>query len=241
MNNYRYFKFRFINKFLIDSLTKNTIYFAHPKQLNDPFDCNLDIKKSIRNALSSVRGGRAVKLESLLKSDSFLKNFQEKINKVGVCSFSLNSIQPLMWSHYANNHRGVCILYDIPIDFLDDKDKIIGVSKVSYLPNILTSWFENIDETLYKVPSDFAVELAKVVLTAKAPPWKYEEEARIIRSKAGLFNIPKEFIKQICFGLQTPQEDKELIKLIINRFDYQVTFCEMVRTDADFGIDAQEI
>jgi hypothetical protein len=220
---------------------KSTIYFAHPRQLNDPFDCNLDIKKSIRNALPSVGDGRVAKLENLLKKDSFFKDFQEKISEVGVCSFSLTLKQPLMWSHYANNNRGVCILYDISPDFLDNKDKIIGVSKVSYEPNTLTNWFVNIDETILNVPSEFVVELAKVVLTAKAPPWDYEEEARIIRPNAGPFNIPREFIKQICFGLQTPPEDKELIKLIMDRFDNQVTFCEIVRTDTDFGIDAEEI
>lgn len=241
MSNYQYFKFRSVNKHLIDSLMKSTLYFAHPRQLNDPLDCNLDIKKSIRNALPFLGNDRVAKLENLLKKDSFFKAIQEKISEVGVCSFSLTLKQPLMWSHYANNHRGVCILYDIPPDFLDDKDKIIGVSKVSYEPNTLTNWFMNIDEELFNAPSQFVVELAKVLLTAKAPPWAYEEEARIIRPNGGPFKIPRELIKQICYGLQTPPEDKELIRLIMDRFDNQVTFCEMVRTDSDFGIDAEEI
>ena len=241
MSNYQYFKFRSVNKYLLDSLIKSTLYFAHPRQLNDPFDCNLDIRKSIRSALPFLANERAAKLENLLKKDSFFRNIQAKISNVGVCSFSLTMKQPLLWSNYANNHKGLCILYDIPPDFLDDKKEIIGVSKVSYEPNALTNWFVNIDEKLFNVPSEFVIELAKLVLTAKAPSWGYEEEARIIRPNSGPFKIPREFIKQICFGLETPAEDKELIRLITDGFDNQVAFCEMVRTNTDFGIDVEEI
>ena len=46
---YQYFKFRVINKYLLESLMQGALYFASPEELNDPFDCNLDIKKAIIN------------------------------------------------------------------------------------------------------------------------------------------------------------------------------------------------
>jgi hypothetical protein len=65
--NYHLFKFRDIDKYTIDSLIKGTIFFSPPEKLNDPFDCNLDVKKSILNASEyllrngSLRGSENLK------------------------------------------------------------------------------------------------------------------------------------------------------------------------------------
>jgi hypothetical protein len=39
------YKYRAINKRLIESLINQTLYFARPDELNDPFDCRIDLQK----------------------------------------------------------------------------------------------------------------------------------------------------------------------------------------------------
>ncbi len=56
MSEYIFFKYRPVNKFLLDSLVKAVIYFPNRKQLNDPFDCNVDIVKSVENAIEQSDG-----------------------------------------------------------------------------------------------------------------------------------------------------------------------------------------
>ena len=54
MDDYRFYKYRKINSRLLNSLEDGTVYFSHQKDLNDPFDCELDIEKAINNAADDL-------------------------------------------------------------------------------------------------------------------------------------------------------------------------------------------
>ena len=128
------FKFKSISKHLLGSLLKGSLHFSTPSQLNDPFDCNIDIKKSIGNAVNRLEGKAKKNLYKLSKAELFTRKLPEQLKKVGICSFSVNKddksrIQQhtLMWSHYGDNHRGVYVKYVIPEEFiLDERRQIIG-------------------------------------------------------------------------------------------------------------------
>lgn len=45
-----------------------------------------------------------------------------------------------MWSHYADQHRGIALHYDFPIDFLNNPDEIFGVAPVKYGTNTVSDW-----------------------------------------------------------------------------------------------------
>ena len=83
--------------------------------------------------------------------------------------------------------------------------------------------------------------MAKKYLAVKSPEWKYEKEARIIRSKPRSLKIKKDYIRQICFGLNTPDSDIVLIKESISKYKNKVDLCKIIRTDSDFGITVKEI
>jgi len=56
--------------------------------------------------------------------------------------------------------------------------------------------------------------VAVFLLTAKSAVWRYEKEVRLVRNSPGILRIDPEFIEQICFGLQTPEADIELIRTL---------------------------
>jgi len=58
-------KFREINNRLLDSVSRGYVYFAHPDQLNDPFDCKISISKSLNHAIDKTKGKIRGKLEQL--------------------------------------------------------------------------------------------------------------------------------------------------------------------------------
>lgn len=239
------YKYRAINKFFIDSLIKEAIYFARPDELNDPFDCKVDIKNSILNAAKSIDRVNAQKLMELLEDKELFDSLQEDINSLGICSFAgvfrRDQQEVLMWTHYANNHRGVCIKYEFPYNFVDQEDEIVGCSNVSYEPEALTTWFKSSEISSMDFNSeDFIMELAKKVLTIKSPSWHYESEIRIIRLKNGNFKIPKSYIKGVCFGLETSFSDIELLRKIVNNFYGNVDFYKIKRGNSDFGVDIDE-
>ena len=235
-DDYLYFKFRKIDKHLIESLVSRELYFAKPDTLNDPFDCRLDLEKSFTHAASSATDAQATKLKEALSSPKLLKQWETQFSSVGICSFSLCSDETLLWSHYADQHKGVCLLYRFSQLFLiDSKNRILGVSKVAYENDRLTEWLKSasLDQN---DPDNFRNELTKIYLTAKSPAWKYEKEARIIRFDPGPFPVPHGCLEQICFGLETPRTDVDLVTKLAMSYHKGIKFCRMIRNESDFGI-----
>lgn len=243
-DDYLYFKFKPVNKYLIESLVRPSIYFPAPDKLNDPFDCSLDIRKSFRYAAEVSTGNRRKSLEAALASGVLLELFAGQFQEIGVCSFSLllegSFDEPLLWSHYADSHKGVCLLYRFPEAFLDDPKKIIGVDTVQYGINVLTDWLVN-SVIQPNEGDDFVIGLVKAYLTAKNKPWEYEKEARIIRTTHGALDIPRGFLEQVCFGLRTPQADRDLVMKLAREYSGCEKFCQAVHANTDFGIAVKEL
>jgi hypothetical protein len=239
MNDYCFFKYRAINKSFLDSLVKSKLYFAPRNKLNDPFDSNVDISRAANKLIA--QGIKTDLYTKLLKDNYELDRFNKNVDPLGICSFSLAANETLMWSHYAEDHKGVCLRYDFPETSLNNEDGILSVLEVSYEPNAITNWLtDNIDlfDTDHKA---FIINLLKTLLTSKAPPWAYEQEARIIRTITGLFEIPRETLTHVIFGLQTTDADETLIRSIIDKYYSAVKFGRVIRTDDDFGIDTEEV
>jgi hypothetical protein len=238
------FKFRAINKRMIESLVNAEVYFSLPGNLNDPFDCQIDIEKSLGNAIRRVDGVGKKNLE-LLKENfgSFFSKVQTDLKTYGVWSCSLELENPLMWAHYGDEHRGICLLYELPEKFKDHKlGEIIGSSPIDYEKNPIVELFIEKSESLNNQEfGAFSTDLIVKLLTSKDECWSYEKEARVISRASGTKKIGKTALKQVCFGLRTPQSDKDLVKEILSRHDYDVTICEIERDHNDFGLQAKEI
>jgi len=243
MADYSFYKYSRINNHLLSSLKEGTIYFAPQKYLNDPFDCELDIRKAINNAANALNDEEGKKLKGLLKRDGEIGRFQANVDKLGIFSScgAIDEFQTLLWSHYADNHKGVCILYDMSMKFLSDEDNILGVKKVSYDQDPLTEWFKILAPKLPVSHKYLIIELLKVVLTSKSPPWSYEGEVRIIRPISGSFEIDKSFVKQICFGLQSTDEEIQKVRAAIDNYETKIDLYRAIRGGNDFGIKYKEI
>ena len=242
MSDYIVFKFRAINKNLLGSLVNGELYFAEPKFLNDPFDCRVDVLRALDNAILKSSSPSRETLTKLRGMQEFFEKVQADTAKVGVCSFSIELNNPLMWSHYANEHRGVCLMYRFPKEyFYDTQDRILGITQVHYDANPLTDWFVARTSKLGSF-ADFGTDLITRILTIKSKPWEYEREVRILRRTPGIEPVATKHLEQVCFGLQTSEADVGLITKILEQGHYDLTLCRMVRChDTDFGLRVEEI
>ena len=242
MDDYILFKFRSIDKYLLKSLVNSEIYFARPNHLNDPFDCRVNIRQSLENAISKSSSPTRERLEQLRGLSEILDKVQSDIAALGVCSFSHALENPLLWSHYADAHRGICLTYRFSKQFFyENADHILGIIPVEYGINPLSEWFMESGATIRDFEK-FVISLIKKALTVKSKPWKYEEEIRILRKEDGSYAIGKEHLVQVCFGLETPETDIKLIKDLLDQGGYGVQLCRINRRDdADFGLQALEI
>lgn len=131
----------------IGSLQKKRLKLSTIEDLNDPFDlCPLDTSHSqIAAAL-----------------DALTAPFKE--TRAVLC-FSRNWDNLLLWSHYGDSHKGVCLGFDI-VGGAEGADYDMDVH---YQPNLLE----------IRTSADVKYELTNRFLRTKHESWSYEQEVRM--------------------------------------------------------------
>jgi len=156
--------------------------------------------------------------------ENFIKSLFEKMNKwCRVLSLSSDCQNILMWSHYADSHRGFVVGFDSEHPFFDQRqsesDSIRKLKAVKYSLDrpVFSGFGENPDTKEVESFSD-------LVLQTKSKDWEYEQEWRMVLSSDGeqravgeggqvsLVSIPAELIRRVIIGSKTKNETRALIK-----------------------------
>jgi hypothetical protein len=238
-------KFRCVDRNLLDSLFRGYIYFASSEQLNDPFDSRIRIVKSLDSAINKSKGKVKGKLQKLRASQKQLDALNAKLSKVGIysCTHNLHSRslrQPLLWSHYADKHRGICLIYNIPEEYI--LGQAMAAVPMDYELNPLTNYFIKWAKSSRKLTMhEFIDELAKRYLSIKDKCWSYEDEYRLVKESPGEFQMEKSYLKYVCFGLNSSKNDRNLVENVLTKGGYKIEFLEMERTKNDFGFRERKI
>lgn len=149
--------------------------------------------------------------EFLRDTGELYDNYVAAISKIHqeavyVSCFSEDAVSMLMWSHYANNHTGMCIEYDF--NEMDMRDEALwGLHPVFYSESLLDLNVYS-DEVRKKV---FIPILASI---SKSKEWSYEEEWRMIFVKekgTDPFNHKVSKPKSIILGSKVSEEDKNRV------------------------------
>jgi hypothetical protein len=99
------------------------------------------------------------------KTRTILRDFKNAYDAhTGLLSFSADWLEPVMWSHYAMKHRGMCLGFNVPRKLLQE---------VQYEDQRLLDELEK-DPELRSIPEDLQAQL----LRTKYSGWKYEKEYR---------------------------------------------------------------
>ncbi len=83
----------------------------------------------------------------------------------GLICFSASWGNPVLWSNYADKHKGICLGFDVPVEML-----IKAVYKNKWI-------LMELDKT--KETAKFSEKVIRKLLTTKFSNWKYEEEYRL--------------------------------------------------------------
>jgi hypothetical protein len=131
----------------ISNLENRRLKLSTIKDLNDPFDlCPLDTTDpAVSMAAGAVTSG--------------------VWGTTAILCFSRNWDNLLLWSHYGDSHRGVCLGFDTPVGYLGPNYD----TDVLYQPNLLR----------IRGPEDVNFDLANRLLRTKHESWSYEQEVRM--------------------------------------------------------------
>lgn len=176
----------------ISNLEKKRLKLSTINDLNDPFDlCPLDTSHpSISKATDAL--------------------ISELWNTKAILCFSRNWDNLLLWSHYGDAHKGICLGFDIP----EREPGTNYDTDVLYQPNLLQ----------ISGPQDVNSDLADRLPRTKHESWSYEQEVRMFvdltdppdADKRHWFEFgPSLVLKEVIIGAQCdPERCKQVEKAI---------------------------
>jgi len=132
----------------LESIRRRRLKLALLEDMNDPFEL------------------LSVELKTRDDREFFQQQLKPEMNRsVGILCFSRKWSNPVLWSHYADKHRGLCLGFDIP-------DPL--AKTVTYVGSRLKAELEGI--THQDDDDSFGLKL----ITTKYRHWRYENEVRLI-------------------------------------------------------------
>jgi len=184
------YKYRTIDnlKNFIDIILNNRLYAANYQTMNDPMEGHYLYDNNVLNQ----------EMRNMIYDGKMSLNF---------CSLSKKDDNFLMWSHYANGHRGVAI--GVKIDRNQN-----NVREVNYLKELTN--INILDENT-----------SRNILSQKLDLWHYEEEVRVFSTD----NYIDVQIEKVIIGKKMNTEDKDFITKLIKKINPDIEICSQNTED----------
>lgn len=242
------YKYRDTNRDRLEQIiVANKLWANNPSKFNDPFDCFpfIDTTGSYEEAIDYInarilRTGTTVSrhdrrslareiqkkgLEGVDEAASTPDIWRETLNSFGVISLSKDDNNILLWSHYAENHTGVCI------GFATDSEPFNLTYEVDY----------QLERPIFRPLAADRTNLMERILLRKASIWHYEEEWRHVRvvSSQRLTDFPPNALISITLGAACSPELEQLVRKFLSesRSNPQLYKARMDRRDFKLHID----
>jgi len=246
------YKYRPLNINTEKMIRENNLYFSHPKDFNDPFDTiiNFCFGGDINRIYEKIKGKglkNEIEYVKLLSKDiDFVQILKENpcILNSSICCFSEKNNDTLMWSHYSDSHRGICLEYETIVNeeniclLFDPIDM-----KINYpVPLLKVNYVEKPLEKINAIFTNDFVEHFKRFLSTKSKEWEYEKEIRCIIQNSKFNNHPNAKIKEnvlhgIIFGLNTPENDKIYYKTLAKKYHKSIVFYSAVKISNEYKLN----
>lgn len=206
--------------YVVDILDNHRLYLSDGKDFNDPFEITITNKE--KGNISHIEG-----LHILSLTNSYRKK--------------------LMWSHYADSHKGVCLTVRVPRNLVypvcystkriyedSNIDSIISLSQKSIKKNVNNNFL--------------LLNKHKKIAHIKDKKWSYEKEYRVVFDKDDedglIFEDGKWYMsvktKNIYLGVNFDKNDEKVKKNIIEACKRNnITIKKMTLSKKDYSINVK--
>ena len=199
------------------SISDAVIYFAAPTSFNDPseFRFRFTIRDSL-DAWEALRAQPAAKDRFGDQSAQELRDFFQVtarelpdvvrnaiVRETTLCCFAATGTDPLLWSHYADGHRGICLKFSAgPNSILGLAEKVVYSAEppLFVLPDSLMD-----DDTIQS-------EVGRQIVFTKSHRWGYENEWRIVQldTPPGVRRLRANELTAVILGCRITERDAAL-------------------------------
>lgn len=204
------FAFKPITNWLYYSLMNGELNLSSPTTFNDPFDSPIlqlleEEKDDVARLIGKAYKG-CLKIVCFMSNKKLptVKDFTDRDKHEGDVPEYLNE---LMWAHYADYHKGICIKYHFEPD----------QTKLPKSTNAVVSYFKDVEyrDDISLLGKNGTINMEDAFFV-KSKAWEYENELRYLYFDVNgsgdhqQISIP-DCISAIYFGLRCTDNDRKLI------------------------------
>lgn len=258
---------------MLANLQNARLRFVQPASFNDPLEAiipyrfvehgkvvepKLDELKDVIAKLLTIEDWTKPREKRILEGLPFGVPLENAL----MLSMSKAKNSQLMWAHYADNHKGICLEFDFPDNFLDrvrwseqvksrmeeyNLSSAFGAVKYGNSRPTLT-FVDGIAQGNYNIMD---------AILSKPECWKYEKECRIllwypcggkpaftagIDTKEYYFEYPREWLTGITIGMRLPDAHYQEIRSCVCKAGYTNVIWEKEKLINDkFEIASEQI
>lgn len=253
-----FYKYRGLGQHTEAIFVRNELFFAAPVTFNDPFDSafriavegqdnqrvfesmafgqirkkmpDLTLHETVQ-AAQQVGAAIIERKAEECREISVQKLARDTTDKVGVLSLSEKSDDILMWSHYADCHKGICLEFSTsqpsflqkaqPVDYCDE------------FPSL------NLHDI---VVNEVLRTTAQWILT-KARQWAYEKEWRVLDFETGPGPkvFPPESLTGVVLGCRISDKDRERVSSWLQSRGYEVSLYQAKQVAGCFRLSIEPV
>gem|GEM_PF-2062571 len=266
-----FYKFTPVGPWLLELFQGNSLLFSSRTSFNDPFDCRpafrlrsekeaigffqsklqiLNISPA-RRLLKAKEGVRLVSADANVIAD----HLRRLLDNIGVLCLTAKWNHPLMWSHYANSHKGIAVGFHNNIDVFRLAHPVTYTEKP---PVVL-------------IPVDETPQLYFDVFQNKAECWRYEDEWRVVKPTLnalqrdeqyrellchttvteaksladqrgpGTYPFPKTAIASVTLGMHLPSEDEIAVMKWIQKAELNIPVYKVAPPSSQYLLERTRI
>lgn len=243
---------KFCSEWLSTTLREQKIHCSNPANLNDPWDCkpwydnrSIEAPEQIDAFIDwtrqfpqpGVSPHQQAQSEYILRTNSYFR--QKFIDGFSACNRLIISHRRLycltsdpcstsMWSHYADNHRGICLEFDTDNPLFSEA---LEVAYRSEYPRWVPHQME---------------QIAFEMFLTKAEDWKYEKEFRIIGGgdmekdhlnlDGDWFRLPPGALQAVIAGCEA---DYDAIRKVVGEHDPALPVRRIIRAPNHYRLQIE--
>ena len=150
---------------------------------------------------------------------------EEQLQEVGIFSLSEVPDNQLMWAHYTEDHKGLCLGFEV-VDgsLLANPEHCLRVNYADKIPKMSEGFLQKITFRLdsrcrleSRSEIAFSDPAVRAAVSTKPRCWKYEREWRYVEPRAGDYPWPGPLV-EIIFGLRCSRERREYYMQLASLF-----------------------
>ena len=124
---------------------------------------------------------------------------QKAVDKIGILSLSEDPLNMLMWGHYAESHKGLCLKFAVSESeafFGRAQTVVYSVDRPRFDPSLT---------------GDTEAKNASAAVLTKSIDWMYELEWRILNEGSDNYKFPRDKLVGIIFGYRMAKAEREQV------------------------------